>query len=100
VKVHLSVFLFTPFFKVNVFLDPGHIYLQLGNPKCSERINYDTLKDLFVQSGVLPTMAATMTTGDDDNDDADLDDDKSDGVLMPTVIIDDTVVLTPVKESL
>lgn len=52
-------------------------------------------------------MAASMTTGDDDKDDADLyamDDDKSDGegVLMPTVIVEDepgTVVSTPAKES-
>lgn len=51
-------------------------------------------------------MAANMTTGDDDKDDADLytmDDDKSDGegVRMPTVIVEDepgTVVSTPVKE--
>jgi transcription factor IIIB subunit 2 len=77
------------------------------NPKYSKRINYDALKDLFVQSGGLPSMAANMTTGDDDKDDEDLytmDDDKSDGggVLMPTVIVEDepgTVVLTPVKES-
>lgn len=52
-------------------------------------------------------MAANMTTGDDDKDEADLytmDDDKSDGegVLMPTVIVEDepgTVALTPVNES-
>ena len=52
-------------------------------------------------------MAATMTTGDDDKDDADLytmDDDKNDdeGALMPTVIVEDepgNVVMTPVKES-
>jgi len=52
-------------------------------------------------------MAENMTTGDDDKDDADLytmDDDKSDGegVLMPTVIVEDepgSVVLIPVNES-
>lgn len=52
-------------------------------------------------------MTANMTTGDDDKDEADLytmDDDKSDGegVLMPTVIVEDepgTVVLTPVNET-
>ena len=52
-------------------------------------------------------MAANMTTGDDDKDDADLysmDDDKNDGesVVMPTVIVEDepdTVVLAPAKES-
>jgi transcription factor IIIB 90 kDa subunit len=51
-------------------------------------------------------MTANMTTGDDDKDDADLytmDDDKSDGegVLMPTIIVEDepgTVVSIPVKE--
>ena len=77
------------------------------NPKYSKRINYDALKDLFVQSGGLPSMAANMTTGDDDKDDADLytmDDDKNDGegVHMPTVIVEDdpgTVVLSPVKDS-
>ena len=77
------------------------------NPKYSKRINYDALKDLFVQSGGLPSMAANMTTGDDDKDDADLysmDDDKNDGegVLMPTVIVEDepdAVLLTPMKES-
>ncbi|KAF8800742.1 cyclin-like protein [Phlegmacium glaucopus] len=77
------------------------------NPKYSKRINYDALKDLFVDSGGLPSMAANMTTGDDDKDDADLytmDDDKSDGesVRMPTIIVEDepgTVVLSPVKES-
>lgn len=47
-----------------------------------------------------------MTTGElyiYDKDDADLDDDKSDGVLLPTVIIDDepgTIVLTPVPPVL
>ena len=46
-------------------------------------------------------MAANMTTGDDDKDDADLytmDDGEG---LMPTVIVEDepdTVVLTPAKE--
>ena len=52
-------------------------------------------------------MAANMTTGDDDKDDADLytmDDDKNDGEgdLMPTVIVEDepgTVISTPAKES-
>lgn len=76
------------------------------NPKYSKRINYDALKDLFVQSGGLPSMAANMTTGDDDKDEEELyimDDDKSDGegVRMPTVIVEDepgTVVSAPVKE--
>jgi len=53
-------------------------------------------------------MTANMTTGDDDKDEADLftmDDDKSDGegVLMPTVIVEDepgTVAMNPVKESM
>ena len=77
------------------------------NPKYSKRINYDALKDLFVESGGLPSMVANMTTGDDDKDDADLytmDDDKNDGesAIMPTVIVEDepdNVVLTPAKES-
>ena len=68
--------------------------LLKNNPKYSKRINYDALKDLFVQSGCLPSMAANMTAGDDDKDDADLytmDYDKNDGegVLMPTVIVED-----------
>ncbi|KAF8151380.1 hypothetical protein B0H34DRAFT_664907, partial [Crassisporium funariophilum] len=78
------------------------------NPKYSKRINYDALKDLFVQGGGLPSMTANMTTGDDEKDDADLytigmDDDKSDGegALMQTVIVEDepgTVAFKPPKE--
>ncbi|KDR71547.1 hypothetical protein GALMADRAFT_102540 [Galerina marginata CBS 339.88] len=76
------------------------------NPKYSKRINYDALKDLFVESGGLPSIAASMTTGDDDKDDADLytlDDDKTDadGTLMPTVIVEEepgTVAFKPAAE--
>ncbi|KAF4622388.1 hypothetical protein D9613_009578 [Agrocybe pediades] len=76
------------------------------NPKYSKRINYDALKDLFVDSGGLPSIAATMTTGDDDKDDAELytmgvDDDKTDG-FTPTVIVEEepgTVSLKPVDDE-
>ncbi|KAJ3499399.1 hypothetical protein NLJ89_g10106 [Agrocybe chaxingu] len=64
------------------------------NPKYSKRINYDALKDLFVESGGSPSVLANMTTGDDEKDDAELftmDDDKSDGegMLNPTVIVEE-----------
>ena len=53
------------------------------NPKYSKRINYDALKDLFVENGGPPSLAATMGI-DDDKDDTELyrlddKDDKSDG---------------------
>lgn len=59
------------------------------NPKYSKRINYDALKDLFVESGGPPSMAAAMGLNED-KDDADLyqmGDDKSDGGDM--VIIEE-----------
>ncbi|KJA27538.1 hypothetical protein HYPSUDRAFT_944631 [Hypholoma sublateritium FD-334 SS-4] len=74
------------------------------NPKYSKRINYDALKDLFVESGGLPSIAANMTTGDDDKDEAELytmDDDKSDGEAMLSVIVEEeagTVALKPATE--
>ncbi len=74
------------------------------NPKYSKRINYDALKDLFVESGGLPSVAANMTTGDDDKDEAELytmDDDKSDGEAMLSVIVEEeagTVALKPASE--
>jgi len=57
-----------------------------------------------VDSGGLPSVAAHMTTGDDDKDDAELytigmDDDKTD--YMPTVIVEEepgSVSLKPVSE--
>ena len=42
------------------------------NPKYSRRINYDALKELFVESGGLPGLTEGMTTGEDDKDDRDL----------------------------
>lgn len=69
------------------------------NPKYSKRINYDALKDLFVDGGGLPSFTANMSTGNDDKDDADLytmGDDKSDGEGM--VIIEEeggTVAVAP-----
>ncbi|KAF9013414.1 hypothetical protein BDQ17DRAFT_1343383 [Cyathus striatus] len=73
------------------------------NPKYSKRINYDALKDLFVDSGGLPSIAADMTTGIDDKDDADLYtmslDDKSDTEGMSMVIVEEagTVSGAPVQ---
>ncbi|PPQ85975.1 hypothetical protein CVT25_001674 [Psilocybe cyanescens] len=83
------------------------------NPKYSKRINYDALKNLFVNSGGLPSVAATMTTGNEDKDDADLytmpedDYEKTDepggGIgRMHTVIVEEepgTVALKPAVES-
>lgn len=74
------------------------------NPKYSKRINYDALKDLFVESGGLPSIAANMTTGDDDKDEADLytmDDDKSDGEGMAVIVEEEagTVALKPASET-
>lgn len=71
------------------------------NPKYSKRINYDALKDLFVDSGGLPS-----TKGDDDKDEANLytigmDDDKSDGEATLGVIVEEesgTVALKPTSE--
>ncbi|KAF9524769.1 hypothetical protein CPB83DRAFT_860671 [Crepidotus variabilis] len=64
------------------------------NPKYSKRINYEALKDLFVDTGGSRSVATNMTNGDDDKDDADLlvmDDDKSDGegLNMPTIIVEE-----------
>ncbi|KAM6499847.1 BRF1 domain containing protein [Amanita muscaria] len=42
------------------------------NPKYSRRINYDALKELFVDSGGMPLLAEGMTTGDDEKDDREL----------------------------
>ena len=63
------------------------------NPKYSKRINYDALKDLFIQGGGAPSFTANMTLGNDDKDDEDLYtmDDKSDGegMYMPTIIVEE-----------
>lgn len=63
------------------------------NPKYSKRINYDALKDLFIQGGGPPSFTANMTLGNDDKDDEDLYtmDDKSDGegMYMPTIIVEE-----------
>ncbi|PPQ97695.1 hypothetical protein CVT26_001878 [Gymnopilus dilepis] len=75
------------------------------NPKYSKRINYDALKNLFIESGGSPSIAAKMTTGDDDKDEAELytfDDDKTDQD-GPTVIVEEepgTVSLKPVEEPI
>lgn len=69
------------------------------NPKYSKRINYDALKDLFVESGGPPSIAANMGL-DDDKDDTELyqiGDDKSDGVNM--VIIEDAGAVAPVGDA-
>ncbi|TFK35672.1 cyclin-like protein [Crucibulum laeve] len=72
------------------------------NPKYSKRINYDALKDLFVEGGGAPSFTAAMTTGNDDKDDDDLytmgmDDDKSDGMMVIVEEEPGTVVAAPHK---
>lgn len=68
------------------------------NPKYSKRINYDALKDLFIEGGGPPSFAANMGLSDD-KDEAELytiGDDKSDDEHM--VIIEEgpgTVALPP-----
>jgi transcription factor IIIB subunit 2 len=66
------------------------------NPKYSKRINYDALKDLFVEGGGPRSLAATMGFSDE-KDDAELytfGDDKSEE--EPMVIIEDAgTVATP-----
>jgi len=42
------------------------------NLKYSRRINYNALKELFVDSGGLPSLADAMTTGEDEKDDTEL----------------------------
>ncbi|KAF5381625.1 hypothetical protein D9615_005514 [Tricholomella constricta] len=61
------------------------------NPKYSKRINYDALKDLFVEGGGPPSLAANMGLSDD-KDDAELytiSDDKDDDGTMGMVIIEE-----------
>ncbi|KAG5634460.1 hypothetical protein H0H81_001877, partial [Sphagnurus paluster] len=70
------------------------------NPKYSKRINYDALKDLFVEGGGPPSFAANMGLGDD-KDDAELytiGEDKSEDGPMGMVIIEEeagSVAVTP-----
>lgn len=73
------------------------------NPKYSKRINYDALKDLFVDSG---SFSINVAEGEDKGDDATLlvmDDDKSDGEgLICTIIVEEepgTVVSKPLSDS-
>lgn len=59
------------------------------NPKYSKRINYDALKDLFVEGGGPPSFAANMGLNDD-KDDAELysiGDDKSDDDGLANMVI-------------
>jgi len=66
------------------------------NPKYSKRINYDALKDLFVEGGGPPSLAATMGVSDE-KDDAELytfGDDKSEEGA-PMVIIEDAGNVVP-----
>ncbi|KIM36403.1 hypothetical protein M413DRAFT_449126 [Hebeloma cylindrosporum] len=74
------------------------------NPKYSKRINYDALKDLFVESGGLPSIAAGMTTGDDEKDEAELYtmDDEDGGDVGRRVIVEEetgSVSLKPASEG-
>jgi transcription factor IIIB subunit 2 len=80
------------------------------NPKYSKRINYDALKDLFVDGGVPSSLPINTTLGVDDKDDDDKDDglytigldDKSDGEGTGMVIIQEepgVVSVTPASGS-
>lgn len=67
------------------------------NPKYSKRINYDALKDLFIEGGGPPSLAATMGVSDE-KDDMDLysfGDDKSEEAM---VIIEDAGTVATSKE--
>ncbi|KAF8073919.1 BRF1-domain-containing protein [Lyophyllum atratum] len=74
------------------------------NPKYSKRINYDALKDLFVEGGGPPSFAAGMGISDE-KDDAELytiGDDKSDDAGMGMVIIEEepgSVAVPPAPPS-
>lgn len=61
------------------------------NPKYSKRINYDALKDLFVEGGGPPSFAKGMGLGSDEKDDEELYtmDDRSDGGGAGMVIIEE-----------
>ncbi|KAF8622040.1 hypothetical protein AX15_007325 [Amanita polypyramis BW_CC] len=63
------------------------------NPKYSRRINYNALKELFVDSGGLPSLTEAMTTGEDEKDDRELlemDDGKDDA--EPQLIVEEGTV--------
>ncbi|KAF8345136.1 BRF1-domain-containing protein [Amanita rubescens] len=63
------------------------------NLKYSRRINYNALKELFVDSGGLPSLAETMTTGMDEKDDTELiqmEDGKGD--TEPQLIVEEGTV--------
>ena len=73
------------------------------NPKYSKRINYEALKDLFVDSG---PVSANVAEDDNKDDDAliTMDDDKSDGegFSMGTIIVEEepgAVVPKPLSDS-
>jgi len=63
------------------------------NPKYSKRINYDALKDLFVDSNTPPSFSQSLKAISDDKDEDDLYtmemDDKSDDEGAPPVIIEE-----------
>ncbi len=73
------------------------------NPKYSKRINYEALKDLFVDNG---SISANVAEDDDKDDNAliMMDDDKSDGegLSMRTIIVEEepgAVVSKPLSDS-
>ncbi|KAF9448740.1 BRF1-domain-containing protein [Macrolepiota fuliginosa MF-IS2] len=76
------------------------------NPKYSKRINYDALKDLFVDSNTPPSFSQSLKATGEDKDEDDLytmgDDDKSDDEGGPLVIIQEeagTVAASQPKPS-
>ncbi|KXN83170.1 Transcription factor IIIB 60 kDa subunit [Leucoagaricus sp. SymC.cos] len=75
------------------------------NPKYSKRINYDALKDLFVDNTTPPSFSQSLKAISDDKDEDDLytmgADDKSDDEGTPLVIIQEagTVALSQLKPA-
>ncbi|KAG6819546.1 hypothetical protein H0H93_010792 [Arthromyces matolae] len=69
------------------------------NPKYSKRINYDALKDLFVDGGGPPSVASRMGISDEKDDTVlyTFGDEKEDGNM---VIIEEEVAVTPAPSAL
>lgn len=73
------------------------------NPKYSKRINYDALKDLFVESGGSSSVAAKMRLGaiKDDDDLYTFDDEKDEDRLGMVIIEEEpgSVAVTPASST-